>query len=256
MNEELKEHRNKSLVKNVRLDGRKKDQFRKIEVERGVSKTADGSARVKCGDTEVIAGVKMSIGEPYPDIPDEGVLIVGTELLPLSNPEFETGPPSIESIEISRVVDRPIRESKSIDTKKLCIKKGEQVWLINLDITPINHDGNLIDISMIAAVNALKETKLPEQKDGKIDFKKKTTQGLPLVGTPICVTVLKIGDNFIVDPTEAEEKVLDARLTVGIIDGKLCSLQKGGDYPLTIKDVETMIDLAFKKGKELEQYVK
>ena len=119
MKEELKEHINNSLKEDVRLDGRKKEEFRKIEIETGVIKTAEGSARVKCGNTEVIAGVKLDVGEPFPDIPDEGVLMVGAELLPLSNPEFESGPPSTESIEVARVIDRGIRESQAIDTKKL-----------------------------------------------------------------------------------------------------------------------------------------
>ncbi|MBU1975313.1 MAG: RNA-binding protein, partial [Nanoarchaeota archaeon] len=124
MNEEIKEHIANALKSGIRLDGRKGDEFRKIEIQTDVIKTAAGSAHVKCGDTEVIAGVSLSVSTPFPDKPDDGVLMVGTELLPLSNPEFESGPPSIDSIEISRVIDRGVRESKGVDTSALCIKKG------------------------------------------------------------------------------------------------------------------------------------
>src|SRR3990167_7617811 len=135
MYRELRSHIISLLNADTRLDGRKLTEYRTpIEVEYGVVKTAEGSARVKIGDTEVIAGVKMEVGEPYPDTPDEGTLIVGAELIPLSNPDFESGPPSIEAVELSRVVDRGLRESHAVDFGKLCIKKGEKVWTILLDI--------------------------------------------------------------------------------------------------------------------------
>jgi exosome complex component RRP42 len=257
MNEDLKTHINNSLIKGVRLDGRKKEEFRDIELETGVISTAEGSARVKFGDTEIIAGIKLSIGEPFPDTPEDGVLMVGAELLPLSNPEFESGPPSIESIETARVIDRGIRESRAMDTKKLCLKKGEEVWLVSVDITPINHDGNLIDAGALATIAALQDTRFPEYKDGVVNAKKKTNTKLPLKKVPITITVVKIGDNFIVDPTDNEDNVLDARLTVASTeDGKLCALQKGGDTPLTEKDIKEMVELGLKKADELRKKLK
>ncbi|MBU3941692.1 MAG: RNA-binding protein, partial [Nanoarchaeota archaeon] len=138
MSIEQKDHILDFLEKGIRFDGRKLDEYRPIKIERGFSENAEGSARVTIGDTEVLAGVKMSIMEPYPDTPDEGTMMINVELLPLSNPDFEPGPPGIQAIEIARVVDRGIRESKAIDTKKLCLKKREKVWSITVDICPIN----------------------------------------------------------------------------------------------------------------------
>ncbi|MFC1648889.1 RNA-binding protein, partial [Nanoarchaeota archaeon] len=145
MNPDLKNHLIEVLMKDIRFDGRKKTDFRDIQVEIGCISTAEGSARVKFGDTEVIAGVKLAVGTPFPDTPDAGVMMVNAEMLPLSNPDFETGPPSIASIETSRVIDRGLRECGFIDTKKLCITPGEKVWLVQIDIVPINYDGNLLD---------------------------------------------------------------------------------------------------------------
>src|SRR3989338_5205943 len=106
MNNELKNHIIKLLDANIRLDGRTALQYRTpMKVELGVSSTAEGSARVTIGDTEVIAGVKLEIGKPYPDTPDQGTIIVCAELLALSNPDFEPGPPGMQSIELARVVD-------------------------------------------------------------------------------------------------------------------------------------------------------
>jgi exosome complex component RRP42 len=256
MNEELKEHISECLKSGIRLDGRGLEDLRNIEIEANVIETAEGSCRIKCGMTEVIVGVKLSVGTPFGDTPDDGVLMVGAELLPLSNPDFESGPPSIESIEVARVIDRGIRESKVIDTKALCITKGEKVWMVMVDICPINTDGNLIDIGSLAAIIALKSATFPEMKDNIVDYKKKTKKPLPLKNFPVTATVVKIGSNFIVDPTEAEEKAMDSRLTVSVTaDGKICAMQKGGNEPCTIGDIERMIDLATAKSEELRRHI-
>ena len=53
----------------------------------------------------------------------------------------------MDSIEIARVVDRGIRESGFIDWKKLCIKEGERVWSVSIDIYCINDDGNVLEVA-------------------------------------------------------------------------------------------------------------
>ena len=257
MNNELREHIIKLFESDTRLDGRKLTDYRPVKVDVDVTPNAEGSARVKIGDTEVIVGVKVEVMQPYPDSPDEGSIMVGAELLPLSNPNFEPGPPGIQAVELARIVDRGIRESKCLDFKKLCIKEGEKIWMIIIDICTINDAGNLPDASALAAIAALKNMKFPECKGDVIDYKKKTSKGLGLTDTPLSVTVIKIGDKFIVDPDYDEGKVVDARLTVASLsDGTLCALQKGGDYPLSADDVSKMVDIGIEKGKELRKLVK
>ncbi|MBW2984396.1 exosome complex protein Rrp42 [Candidatus Woesearchaeota archaeon] len=253
MYRDLKEHVIKLLKADTRLDGRKPLEFRKpVTVEYGVSKTAEGSAKVKIGGTEVIVGVKLEIMEPYPDTPDKGTIMVGAELLPLSNPEFESGPPGIQAIELARVVDRGIRESKALDFKKLCIKEGEKIWCVVIDICSINDEGNLLDASALAALAALKDARFPKFDGDKVDYAEKTDEKLPLSREPLPVTVIKIGDNFIVDPLTDEEKVIEARLTVASTkEGNLCAMQKGGDAPLTTDEISKMVDIAVDKAKEL-----
>ncbi len=257
MNNGLRGHLIRLFESNIRLDGRKFTDYRPLKVEVNVTNTAEGSARVIIGKTDVIVGVKMEIMEPYPDTPDEGSIMVGAELLPLSNPDFELGPPGQEAIELARVVDRGIRESKCLDFKKLCINEGEKVWMIVIDICTINDAGNLLDASSLAAIAALRNTAFPEYKDDKIDYKKKTNKKLELKDIPLSVTVIKIGDKFLVDPDSDEEKAIDARLTVASLsDGTLCAMQKGGDCPLTSEDIAKMIDIGIEKGKELRKLVK
>lgn len=249
-----KEHFMKSLEEDVRYDSRGKHDFRDIKIETEMFNTAEGSAKVTCGDTEVLAGVKLSLGTPFPDRPDEGVLMVGCELLPIAHPSIESGPPSIDAIEIGRVIDRGIRESGAVDVKKLCLEEGEKVWMISIDIVPLNHDGNIIDLGGIAALAALKTMKFPEVVDGAIDHKHSSGQGVELNEMPVPVTVCKVGDHFIVDPSKTEEDLIDARVTVTSLDGKrVCSLQKGGDVGMTLDEIKQAFDLALEKAQGLRE---
>ncbi len=255
-----------SLVKEMiengrRMDGRALDSYREVHIETNLIASAEGSARVKLGDTDVLAGVKIDVGEPFGDTPDEGVLMVGVEFVPLANPEFESGPPREGAIEVARVVDRAIRESKVVDFNKLCIKEGEKVWMIYVDVDILDDHGNLIDASSLAALAALSTAKMPVlDGEGKVDHDKKGTEPLPLNGKPLCTTFAKIGSKIVTDPSVHETNAMDARLTVGTFekDGKivLCSMQKGGPVGLTLEEVEEIMHLAEKKGHELRQLIK
>ncbi|RJQ21206.1 exosome complex protein Rrp42 [Candidatus Woesearchaeota archaeon] len=249
MYQELKAHVLKCLNKGVRYDGRKPLEFRPISIEYGVSASAEGSARVRIGGTEVIAGVKMETATPYPDTPNQGNLMVNVELLPMSNPKFETGPPGQQANEIARVVDRGIRESKCISVHDLVIKPGELVWGVNIDVCSLNDEGNLQDACALAAIAALKDARLPKVTEhDEVDYDApKTDQKLPLARLPVEVTVIKVGDQFFVDPLSDEEMAIEARLTVGVTEkGTVCALQKGAEAPLSLEDLEKMVDIAVK----------
>ena len=59
MFKELRSHIIGLLDANTRLDGRKLTEYRKpVEIEYSVVKTAEGSARVRIGETDVMVGVK------------------------------------------------------------------------------------------------------------------------------------------------------------------------------------------------------
>ncbi|MBI1971903.1 MAG: exosome complex protein Rrp42 [Candidatus Aenigmarchaeota archaeon] len=241
--------------KGLRLDKRKADEFRNVEIETGIIKSAEGSAQVRLGNTTVIAGVKMSVGEPFSDKPDEGVLMVGAELTPIADPDFEPGPPGIQSIEVARVVDRTIRESKMIDVKALKIN-DEAVWIVNVDLHVMNFDGNLIDAGNLAAVAALATAKMPKYEDGKVNYDERSG-ALPVTTMPISVTTVKINGMLIVDPTKEEENAADARLTVSVKNGgNVCSLQKGGVEGFTVEELHKALQLAGDKQENLRAALK
>ena len=245
----------KLLESGERVDGRKMDEFRDIKLETGIIKRAEGSARVKIGKTDVIVGVKMDLGEPFSDIPDMGVLRTGAEFTPIASPDFESGPPGEDATELARVVDRGIRESESIDLEKLCLKEGEKVWTAFVDVHIINHDGNLIDASTLAAFAALKTAKIPKLEKDKI-VRDELEKKLPISHEPVTITVGKISDKFLIDLTKEEEEVLDSKLSIAIReDGKVCAMQKSGNLSLKVEDAEKMIDLAIKKSKDIRKFL-
>ena len=201
------------MSKGKRLDGRGLNDYREIKVEMGVIEKAEGSARVLLGKTDVLVGVKIEVGKPFPDTPNEGVLTVNVELVPLASPTFEPGPPRENAIEIARVVDRGIRESKAINLEKLCLEQGKKVLVVFIDVYVLNYDGNLIDASAIASLAALSNAKMfkYEIEEGEVKAKP-GYDPLPMQNYPIAVTFAKINDKLAVDPWLEEEQVMDARL--------------------------------------------
>lgn len=244
------------IQKGKRIDGRKFDEFRPIEIKENAIERAEGSAQVKIGETEVIVGVKLNLGEPFSDTPEQGILIVNAEFNPLASPDFEPGPPGEDAIELARIVDRGIRESECIELNKLCIKPGEKVWAVFVDIDIINHQGNLIDCAALAALTALTNAKMPKLEDEKI-IREKTENKLPVVFKPITLTVGKVGNTLLLDPTLEEESVLEAKFSVATReDGKICAMQKQGKKELTASEIEKIIDLAVEKSKEMRKLIK
>ena len=146
-----------NLKKEERIDGRGLWDCREFKVKSDIIASAEGSSDVSLGDTRIITGLKYEIGEPFPDLPDEGVCTIMAELLPLASPLFERGPPDEQSIELARVVDRGIRHADCIQTQKLCIKEKEAVYILFVDMYVINHDGNLIDAGGVSALTAFTE---------------------------------------------------------------------------------------------------
>lgn len=239
------------LNKGTRTDGRSPTGIREIQITTDCIESADGSARIKLGNTEVIAGVKIIPGTPFPDTPRSGVLTTGAELIPMAHQSFESGPPGEDAIELARVVDRGIRESGMVDVDALCITEGEEVWMCFIDIYALDYDGNLFDAANLAAVMALKTAIIPGEQYGKGENKP-----LPITCLPISVTSCKIGNTLILDPNFDEEHISSARLTVTTDDnGNFRAMQKGGQGSITLDELSQCLDAAVEKGKEIRKII-
>jgi exosome complex component RRP42 len=250
------------LSKGFHIDKRPLYSYRNIEIVKNVAPNADSSVLVKLGHTQVLAGIKLEIGQPFPDNPDEGVLIVNAEYVPAASPSFEPGPPDENAIELARVIDRSLREPRVVALDKLAIIPGKKVWVIWLDIYILDHDGNLVDASMIGAMLALAQLKLPridvDPNTGEIKIDKSQRETpLPLNRYVATVTVYKIEDILLIDPTAEEEAMATASITMAITEeGNIGGIQKRGLGYFEEKEFDRIVEISLSKGKELIELIK
>jgi len=251
-----------------RADGRRLDEYRNIEIETNIISKAEGSARVKIGNTQVITGIKMDAGEPYSDSPESGVMTTAAELIPLASPDFESGPPRENAIELARVVDRGIRESEVIELDKLCIEAGEKVWIVFIDIHIIDFDGNLFDAASLAALAALMTANVPverlkptlEKLQEKFPSVKNyldehpTDYPLPLKTPPVSCTSVKYNGAVVMDPSLDEEEIAEVRLTVATDEnGDIRAMQKGLNGSFSTEEIKKVIKASIDNGKEIRR---
>ncbi|WP_297515275.1 exosome complex protein Rrp42 [Thermococcus sp.] len=255
----MRDHIINLLREGKRIDGRSFEDYRDLEVKVNVIEKAEGSAWVRLGNTQVLVGIKVDLGEPFPDLPEKGVMTTNVELVPLASPTFEPGPPDENAIELARVVDRGIRESGAVELEKLVIVPGKLVRVIFIDVHVLDHDGNLLDASGIGAIAALMSTKIPkieyDEESGEVKILDEY-EPLPVKSVPIPVTFAKIGNTMVVDPNLDEERVMDGRITITTDEnGHISAVQKGEGGSFKLEEVMYAVDTAFKKAEELRKVV-
>lgn len=242
------------LSNGTRIDKRKLDEYRKISYQTGLIEKANGSALLSLGETMVLVGVKVELGQPFEDTPDQGVLVVNAELLPLASQTFEPGPPDERAIALARYVDRSIRESNTIDLKSLVIVPGKICYVVYVDVYVLDYGGNLIDASVLATVKALENTKIKKyevDQDGKLAETEKM-ENLKLNDFPISVTFGVINNKYFADPNLEEEQTCDTFLTFTYTQaGNICAVMKNEQGLVTPSQVIEMMELGWKKAKEI-----
>lgn len=147
-----------ALAEDIRVDGRGMTTHRRTQV---VFEDTWGVARVNLGNTQVVCTVSSEIVEPSPDHGNEGHLVFNVQFPTLASPYF-TGQKTPQTTEISRTIERCIKDTHCVDAETLCIVAKERVWSILLDIRIINYDGNVVDACTLAALAALMYYRRPD----------------------------------------------------------------------------------------------
>ncbi len=251
----------KLIKKGERIDGRKLEEYRPIEIILNPIPKAEGSAWVKLGNTIVMTGIKLEVGTPYSDRPNEGVLQVHAEFVPLASPTFEPGPPDENAIETARVIDRSLREPRAIRLEDLVIIPGRKVWLVFNDIYLIDHDGNIIDAGMLSSMLALNLAKIPKiisiEDDNVVIDKTAKETPLPLNLNVVTVTIGLIDEIPLVDPLLEEELVIDSKITIAFDEkGRITGIQKAGMKGIRTPLLDEVVDIASKKASELHELLR
>ncbi|HEV8290228.1 MAG TPA: hypothetical protein VGQ00_04740 [Candidatus Norongarragalinales archaeon] len=237
-----------------RVDGRDSMQYRDIVVQKGILPNAEGSALVNIGNTKVVAGVKFDLATPFADRPNEGALICNAEFSTLADPEFESGPPNENAIELARVVDRGIRHAESVNVKEFFLEEGKVLGLF-IDMYIIDNFGNLIDTAALAAAAALRDAKVPKYEDGKIvrgDYK----GHLKIARDAVACSFEKIDGKLLLDCTDDEQIASSGRFTLTTgSDKAACSAQKSGEAGFTQQEILAMLEESFKQRSKLLKQV-
>lgn len=253
-----------SLLSNIRADARGPLDYRRLIIEFG---REDGSSEVQLGQTHVMGFVTSQLVQPYRDRPNEGTLAIFTEFSPMADPSFEAGRPTESAVELGRIIDRGLRESRAIDMESLCVVAGKLVWAIRVDLHILDNCGNLVDAANIAALAALSTFRRPEctlgGEDGQevIIHPPEAKEPLPLIvhHFPIAVTFgfFDNGEITIIDPTHYEEAVMEGRLTATLnTNGDVCAIQKAGGVGVINNSIISCLRFASVKAADITAKIK
>ncbi|KAB2037144.1 hypothetical protein ES319_D03G054400v1 [Gossypium barbadense] len=252
-----------ALLSEIRIDGRKPFEFRNISINFG---REDGSAEVQLGQTRVMGIVTAKFVQPYRDRPNEGTLAIYPEFSPMADPSFEAGRSGESAVELGRIIDRGLRESRAVDTESLCIVAGKLVWAIRIDILILDNGGNLVDAANIAALAALMTFRRPECSLGGEDGQEviihppEMRDPLPLIvhHLPIAITFgFFIDENVVViDPILNEEAVMAGRMIATVnANGDICTIQKAGEG-VSQRVIMQCLQLAITKAADITKQIK
>ncbi|ETW75645.1 hypothetical protein HETIRDRAFT_329543 [Heterobasidion irregulare TC 32-1] len=250
------------VAEDVRPDGRQFSERRDISVNVGSISSADGSSLVRLGNTTIVCGVKAEIAEPELDRPNEGFLVPNLDLPAMSSPKFKSGPPSEEAQTLSDRLNDVFVSSSLISLQSLCIHPGKAVWVLYVDATCINYDGNAFDAALIAMVSALKNTFLPKatfnEDTGRTTCSRQTKIPLQIQKLPTSSSFGVFDSSHIfADPTSFEEPLMDTTLSIVLDDNlQLISVTQLGLADSGTEDVlSTCIKIAKQHNQNLADRV-
>ncbi|XP_050671091.1 exosome complex component RRP42 [Leptidea sinapis] len=212
-----------------RSDGRSNIDYRPMELETDVVSHASGSARLRLANTDILVGVKTEIDVPKPDMPREGKIDFFVDCSANATPEFEGRGGEQLATRISNMLQKAYHSSQAFDLTQLCIFEGKQCWKLYVDILILECGGNLCDAVSLAVKAALFNTRIPLVKaalmdGGNIDLELSDdpfdSKHLDIGSAPLLVTLCKIGENCVVDPSAEEERCTVVSLVVGISGNK------------------------------------
>ncbi|KAH9523114.1 Exosome complex component RRP45 [Bulinus truncatus] len=250
----------KCIAQNRRLDGRSTYDYKDIRIAFGISL---GCCHVELGKTRVLAQVSCEVGQPKQTRPHDGVLFVNVEMSPMACPSFEAGRQSEEGVELSRLMERCLKESRCMDLESLCIVAGEKAWQIRVDIHVLNHEGNILDCSSIAAIAALAHFRRPDVtvqgEEIRIhSMEDRNPVPLSIHHFPLLVSFafFSQGKFMLVDPSEKEEKVMEGKMVIGMNKHReICTLQVTGQMLLLKEQVLRCSNIAVSKVSVITELI-
>ena len=245
-----------STMSGFRTDARRSMDARPVTLEVAVLPDAFGSARVRIGKTDVVAAVKAEFSKPYPpgrigpgpimfQVDLRGIGGAGIAQVPRDDDFYADD----YAFEVCRTLEKLYNTfaTRVITDQRLAIIPGKLNWLLNVYVTAFESDGNVLDACVMAVRGALRSTWFPHihvdlnAGDGlnltevRIDEDRSRYWRLDSLACPLTVTYLRVGSEWVIDPTEEEECAGDARLILGL---RLPKFQEGEVVQVTEEEHE------------------
>ena len=227
-----------------RIDGRKFDELRPIEIIPNINKFAEGSCLIRCGNTHVLCCASVEERTP-PHVPEgEGWVTAEYSMLPRANRErskrdiakLKLSP---RSAEIQRLIGRALRAC--VDMEKL----GERTITVDCDV--LQGDGGTRTASVTGGYVAL-----------ALACRKLVEQGLiPEMPLKTCVAAISAGivdDRLLLDLCYEEDSAAQVDLNCVMTgEGELVELQGTGEgRAFTVEEQRKLVDLCAKGIREVQ----
>ncbi len=205
---------------------------------------------------------------PFSDRPFDGVFTIASELSPMIAPSFEVNRPTETEVLLSRLLEKTGRRSGALDTESLCLIAGQKCWSVRVDLHVMTHDGNLLDVSCLAVVAALRHFRKPESSiEGETltIYTAAEREPVPLswLHSPFCVTFSFFGSGessdettVLLDTTRLEEQLRVSSCTFSMNrHGEICQISKLGGVAIDAPVFVSCAQTALAKTKEFTEMV-
>ncbi|GAC1459735.1 MAG: ribonuclease PH [Candidatus Limnocylindrales bacterium] len=226
------------MTKFRRPDGRAATALRPVTIETGVSKFAEGSARIAFGDTVVLCLATLTDSVPrFLEGKGTGWITAEYAMLPRSTPERSqresiAGRPGGRTFEIQRLVGRALRTA--IDLKALGPRS------VTIDCEVIQADGGTRTAAITGGYVALAHALRKMEKS-------------PLTRNVAAVSAGFVHGELMLDLAYAEDSIADADVNVVATgDGELIEVQGTAERrPFSRADFDQVLELAMAGIAEL-----
>lgn len=223
------------LTAEPRLDGRLRNDFRRVQLINGCVAQSAGS----CRWTNGICSVKAAIVQPSVRQPARGVLTIhvdGSHSMPRSQYD------ALQT-KLQQLISLPTDEEA---TNLLVIQKGAYVWQLHVDVWLLSAD--TVDTISLTIRSAVQNTVLPRVHAEDLSMDTTATQPLSLstLILPIVVTVTCFSSSFmVVDATELEASHGCAQIHVALNETQqVCGMKWSSTTTLSTQTVAECIQLA------------
>jgi len=217
----------KMIVKGKRLDGRKPDDLRKIEMEVGVIPNADGSSKVSFGKTTAIAAVygPRSLFPRHLQESESGIIQFKYDMATFSVDDRKRPGPSRRETEISKVARLAI--------EPVLFLKNYPKTTVDVFVEILQADGSTRVTAINAASLALADA------------------GVPMRDLVVGLSGGKVDDTLILDLCGKEDNYSDADVPMAFLPNKneITLLQMDGR--LTPEETKQIIRNILHAGKEI-----